>query len=92
MILDHEDTQMIELPTELTVEQSEVTWLNINGPIDVIGKLSQWMYENQCSPIWNCGGSAGPWFIKMAFEPHKANLVIAKIKELQDQNHVVPKS
>lgn len=78
---------MIELPTELSVEQLEVTWLNINGPVDVIGKLSQWMYENKCSPIWNCGGSAGPWF-----EPCKATCVLAKIKEIIEENNVAPKS
>jgi hypothetical protein len=83
---------MIELPTELTVEQLEVTWLNINGPVNVIAKLSQWMYENKCSPIWDCAGSAGPWFIKMAFQPNKATQVLAKIKEMIEQNNVVPKS
>ena len=74
---------MIEIPTTLTVEQFDVIWLKIEGPIEVMTKLSAWMLENHCNPVYKCGGSGGPWFINFAFTPDNAKRLRAKLTQLE---------
>lgn len=68
------------IPTKLAFESLDVSWVNIEAPADTMNQLSLWMI--QCHPLSRCGGSAGPWFINMAFSKENAQRIITKLTEM----------
>lgn len=78
-----EKSNMLTIPTTLTAKSTNVTWLNIEGPIAVMRELDAWMAQEHISPIYACGGSFGPFFINGAFPPNQAQLVMDKIADLK---------
>lgn len=73
----------MRIPTKLSVEALELTWLDIQGPIDIINQLSLWIIQNDCIPLYRCGGISGPSFINMAFTKHDATRIITKLIEMK---------
>lgn len=72
------------MPTELSAEATQVTWLKIEGPKDVIGKLYHFIHSNS---LWNydlkIGGTSGSWFIHWPFTHENAKLIIQEVERLK---------
>lgn len=73
----------IEIPEELTAKATNVTWLNIQGPLPVMRQLDAWMAQEKIFPLFACGGAFGPTFINGPFSPANAQQIMDKVVDLK---------